>query len=79
MIRRPPRSTLFPYATLFRSGVTVRIRIRICVPRCLACDIGIIVIDERVTIVIYEVADLSGTGVNVGIRIITVSVVRDVA
>src|SRR3712207_7255164 len=22
MIRRPPRSTLFPYATLFRSGVT---------------------------------------------------------
>src|SRR5690242_20793190 len=23
MIRRPPRSTLFPYTTLFRSGVTV--------------------------------------------------------
>src|SRR3712207_8474321 len=23
MIRRPPRSTLFPYATLFRSGVHV--------------------------------------------------------
>ena len=22
MIRRPPRSTLFPYTTLFRSGVT---------------------------------------------------------
>src|SRR5258708_15301583 len=27
MIRRPPRSTLFPYTTLFRSGLrTVRIR-----------------------------------------------------
>src|SRR3712207_7692433 len=24
MIRRPPRSTLFPYTTLFRSGVEVR-------------------------------------------------------
>src|SRR2546422_6256676 len=24
MIRRPPRSTLFPYTTLFRSGRTVR-------------------------------------------------------
>src|SRR3712207_7361797 len=25
MIRRPPRSTLFPYTTLFRSGVTVEV------------------------------------------------------
>src|SRR2546422_6961226 len=24
MIRRPPRSTLFPYTTLFRSGLAVR-------------------------------------------------------
>src|SRR3712207_7228941 len=28
MIRRPPRSTLFPYTTLFRSGRGVRIRRR---------------------------------------------------
>src|SRR2546427_3951428 len=28
MIRRPPRSTLFPYTTLFRSGVAVRARQR---------------------------------------------------
>src|SRR2546430_4343323 len=27
MIRRPPRSTLFPYTTLFRSGSS-------CAPRC---------------------------------------------
>src|SRR2546428_9324592 len=28
MIRRPPRSTLFPYTTLFRSGIwTVRLRV----------------------------------------------------
>src|SRR5260370_42055371 len=28
MIRRPPRSTLFPYTTLFRSGVTLEDRRR---------------------------------------------------
>src|SRR2546426_6249150 len=28
MIRRPPRSTLFPYTTLFRSGVVYRARDR---------------------------------------------------
>src|SRR5256885_9535940 len=29
MIRRPPRSTLFPYTTLFRSAQTLRRRIRV--------------------------------------------------
>src|SRR3712207_8408359 len=28
MIRRPPRSTLFPYTTLFRSGVRAGLRAR---------------------------------------------------
>src|SRR5258705_2775090 len=28
MIRRPPRSTLFPYPTLFRSSAIVRVHIR---------------------------------------------------
>src|SRR3712207_8262828 len=28
MIRRPPRSTLFPYTTLFRSGDIVLVRVR---------------------------------------------------
>src|SRR2546421_7257331 len=28
MIRRPPRSTLFPYTTLFRSNVTFLVRAR---------------------------------------------------
>src|SRR2546423_5765184 len=27
MIRRPPRSTLFPYTTLFRSTMSVRMRV----------------------------------------------------
>src|SRR5258705_3301306 len=29
MIRRPPRSTLFPYTTLFRSGLPVARRLRV--------------------------------------------------
>src|SRR2546430_7955509 len=31
MIRRPPRSTLFPYTTLFRSGGTVQVHMRVVV------------------------------------------------
>src|SRR3712207_7847978 len=30
MIRRPPRSTLFPYTTLFRSPMQVQVRIAYC-------------------------------------------------
>src|SRR3712207_7281378 len=30
MIRRPPRSTLFPYTTLFRSAVTALHVLRLC-------------------------------------------------
>src|SRR2546426_4866886 len=29
MIRRPPRSTLFPYTTLFRSGIDAHVRVRV--------------------------------------------------
>src|SRR3712207_8233283 len=29
MIRRPPRSTLFPYTTLFRSGPAAHVRLRL--------------------------------------------------
>src|SRR2546428_10110989 len=39
MIRRPPRSTLFPYTTLFRSQ-RVRDRRRLVGPRGRAVDVG---------------------------------------
>src|SRR3712207_7292795 len=32
MIRRPPRSTLFPYTTLFRSGALVRVGTVLALP-----------------------------------------------
>src|SRR3712207_7526970 len=32
MIRRPPRSTLFPYTTLFRSGLGLTLHTDICLP-----------------------------------------------
>src|SRR2546430_14966810 len=35
MIRRPPRSTLFPYTTLFRSPVVTRARHRVALERAL--------------------------------------------
>src|SRR3712207_7170886 len=34
MIRRPPRSTLFPYTTLFRSRPAARVRRGLRVARC---------------------------------------------
>src|SRR2546421_5403996 len=33
MIRRPPRSTLFPYTTLFRSGEPRKFQVRVSVTR----------------------------------------------
>src|SRR5688572_31681179 len=33
MIRRPPRSTLFPYTTLFRSSVPRRVEVLVEMPR----------------------------------------------
>src|SRR3712207_7645274 len=38
MIRRPPRSTLFPYTTLFRSWQSRR-RVRRCSCRCMAAAV----------------------------------------
>src|SRR5256885_16669901 len=41
MIRRPPRSTLFPYTTLFRSNVSIIIFVTVCTKdrkRILATD-----------------------------------------
>src|SRR3712207_8448899 len=39
MIRRPPRSTLFPYTTLFRSFIEVNLLLRV-EPRDLPVDLG---------------------------------------
>src|SRR2546430_3715015 len=49
MIRRPPRSTLFPYTTLFRSAVTILgigKRLRCCTNITIISwrDIGIVII-----------------------------------
>src|SRR5258706_4343110 len=40
MIRRPPRSTLFPYTTLFRDVVARRVRVRADLLVRLACQRG---------------------------------------
>src|SRR5256885_7103861 len=40
MIRRPPRSTLFPYTTLFRSGMTPEVAARVFEPFFTTKEIG---------------------------------------
>src|SRR3712207_8371701 len=46
MIRRPPRSTLFPYTTLFRSGPEMEHRKMSLCPECVACPEVEVVGDE---------------------------------
>src|SRR3712207_7834649 len=41
MIRRPPRSTLFPYTTLFRSVGHHRVRLRVAGEHLLHCRCGL--------------------------------------
>src|SRR3712207_5434952 len=50
MIRRPPRSTLFPYTTLFRSGVTLAVVVRLLEVRLPQNDALLLggVLEERV-------------------------------
>src|SRR3712207_7584910 len=51
MIRRPPRSTLFPYTTLFRSEVVIKTKLRLQVESlhemegegCVSEDLSVIV------------------------------------
>src|SRR5256885_14711672 len=43
MIRRPPRSTLFPYTTLFRSRLAMKNKRQACAAlRPIACDAAVI-------------------------------------
>jgi len=49
MIRRPPRSTLFPYTTLFRSGI--RIVGYLAIPINISAAVALLVVSEAVGIV----------------------------
>src|SRR3712207_7878079 len=43
MIRRPPRSTLFPYTTLFRSGLRrLYVRVPVLTPRLSSLWLGLV-------------------------------------
>src|SRR3712207_6996327 len=46
MIRRPPRSTLFPYTTLFRSQLSGGMQQRVAIARALAYQPEILLMDE---------------------------------
>src|SRR3712207_7090276 len=53
MIRRPPRSTLFPYTTLFRSGGAMRRRWLIGIVVVMAAALG--------AVTLVGAADMQGT------------------
>src|ERR1051325_6384405 len=38
MIRRPPRSTLFPFTTLFRSGAGGQVQVVVNFENCIKCE-----------------------------------------
>src|SRR3712207_7014078 len=46
MIRRPPRSTLFPYTTLFRSQLSGGLKQRVAIARAFAGEPRVVVCDE---------------------------------
>src|SRR5207245_6363270 len=49
MLRRPPRSTLFPYTTLFRSGDTMSQRARYDDPRLVREPMAVVEGDRKST------------------------------
>src|SRR5437667_3099084 len=48
MIRRPPRSTLFPYTTLFRSGRTAKVKIKFNPVREVLAGKKVVVVDDSI-------------------------------
>src|SRR3989441_12177552 len=66
MIRRPPRSTLFPYTTLFRSLVNVFAGIN----RCDWVAQGVVQAVREVQVPVPLVVRLAGTNVEEGRRIL---------
>src|SRR5256885_9969751 len=56
MIRRPPRSTLFPYTTLFRSGVREVVLIGLLAPFLGAGGAVAVSVASRVLLTVLEAA-----------------------
>src|SRR3712207_7009930 len=66
MIRRPPRSTLFPYTTLFRSPVVPGLVV--VGPVLVPLAVGLVVLDAVADQVVEGEAVVSGDEVDAGLR-----------
>src|SRR5689334_24511467 len=62
MLRRPPRSTLFPYTTLFRSRIQISVEVEKAVKRLLREPTGLTLQPGEVKELVWRVG--SGTRVN---------------
>src|SRR2546427_2992167 len=72
MIRRPPRSTLFPYTTLFRSNA-ILVNVFAGINRCDWVAQGVVQAVREVQVPVPLVVRLAGTNVGEGRRILTQS------
>src|SRR2546430_9711461 len=61
MIRRPPRSTLFPYTTLFRSALAVDASILITQPRAFDFKIDWVLTNRAVAVITFPPQGLQGS------------------
>src|SRR5438874_4078822 len=64
MIRRPPRSTLFPYTTLFRSLLRVRAHNRMKKLKAVLKVCGIAIVLASTTVVTHAQTDRKSTRLN---------------
>src|SRR2546425_1960821 len=72
MIRRPPRSTLFPYTTLFRS-VGVRSAVKLTVPVGAVADTGVL----SVTVAVQLLGLPTGTAAGEQLTAVVVACLRE--
>src|SRR2546429_5629077 len=64
MIRRPPRSTLFPYTTLFRSSVTITVKLFVALnagtPLSVTLTLTRFVLGACASVAVQVIAPLTG-------------------
>src|SRR3712207_6929825 len=76
MIRRPPRSTLFPYTTLFRSDSIPRLLVKLSIPAILSMLVAAIYnIVDRIFVGQAQPLGLTAIGITMPIQVMQMAFV----